>query len=281
MDYIYLSALISVIVSVVLCLIGISLHLIKWRQHLHLAQKVLCIAVVGMTWHISIYTAIQTETIRQFPYLYNKGIPFYYLIAPCIYYYTLLTLYPKARIAKYWFIHLLPFFVGLIDVIPYALASRADQLALIDQVIADMRKGFSHSYGFIDQKWHYLLKYALAFIYLMAQWRLVFIYEPTGVLAGLKEKRSMLGFLLVYSIHFVFQGGMILNLVANESQSNYILQDTDQLIYVCLFYLIFSIWVCRDAVNNFIKINNRNKIDIHKEFRKNGAVKNKWIRRDH
>ncbi len=243
MDLTYTLALSFAILGSVLSFLGIVLRLLNKERRRQRAEQLLCLAAIAMFWHAVIYVFIFTGYIRLFPELYNKGIPLYYLIAPCAYYYTLFTLSPGAKISKYWAVHLLPFAFGVVDVIPYALASREEQVALLEIVVVDLQMGFKHSYGFIDQKWHYLVKFALAFVYLMAQWRLFYLFDPRESRIGASARYSAVIFSILYSLHLLLQSGLIVTILFNEMQGSFILKNTSQLVWVSLFFLLFSIWI--------------------------------------
>lgn len=243
MDITYTLALSFAILGAVLSFLGIALRLLDKERRRQRAERLLCIAVIAMFWHVFIYVLIFTGYIRHYPELYNKGIPLYYLIAPCAYYYTLFTLYPSAKISKYWAVHLLPFAFGVVDVIPYVLASREEQVALLEIVVADLQMGFKHSYGFIDQKWHYLVKFMLAFVYMMAQWRLFYLFDPRESRIGAGARYSAITFSIMYSLHLLLQSGLIASILVNEMQGSFILKNTGQLVWVSLFFLLFSIWI--------------------------------------
>ncbi|GGH30831.1 hypothetical protein FAZ19_22255 [Sphingobacterium alkalisoli] len=246
-DITYVLGLYFAGLGLLLSLAGILLRFYYKHLRTDRAEQLICIAVGVMMWHIIIYIMILNGHIKQWPNLYNKGIPIYYLIAPCTYYYTLLKLYPKARISRLWYLHLLPFAFGLIDIMPYAVASTEEKVALLELVTTDLQMGFKHSYGFIDQKWHYIVKFLLAFVYLMAQWRLIYIFEPSET-HDAAQKRSVIGFSGMYSLHLFLQGSMILNVLFNQLQGSFILRDINQIVWVSLFFMFFSVWVFYSAL---------------------------------
>ncbi|MBE8719300.1 hypothetical protein [Sphingobacterium pedocola] len=182
------------------------------------------------------------------PHFYNKGIPFYYLVAPCAYFYTLLKLYPGTKISRYWYLHLLPAVGGLIDILPYAFASLEEKNALLQHVVTDMQMGFKHSYGYIDQKWHYVIKFVLAFIYVMAQWRLIYLFEANESRVPAERVRLVVHFSIAYSLHYVLQGSMVLNVLFNQLQGSFILRDISQIVWVSLFFMLFSLWFFSSGV---------------------------------
>jgi len=227
--------------------LGIILRIIdrKWRQDK--AELFFSVALFAIMWYAFIYMMILTGYVARIPNLYNKGIPLYYLIAPCLYFYVRIKLQKRYKLPRYWYLHLLPFVVGLIDIMPYALASAAEKQALMERLVTNMRTGFEHEYGFIDQQWHYVARLSLAFIYLLAQWRLLFMVDTDedGV-----AKRFLFSFYVltvIYSLFIAVQVSMVLNILFNRIQASYILKDAHQLIWISGLYFLFSLWACFGA----------------------------------
>ncbi|WP_437920479.1 hypothetical protein [Sphingobacterium sp. LRF_L2] len=237
------------VIGLLLCVVGMGVRLFKIKQQgLKRSEILICLAVGAMGWHVFIYLLIYTGLIRELPNLYNKGIPFYYLIGPSMYFATLFALFPQQNTPKFWWVHLLPFILGLIDIFPYALASSVEKKNLLEQIVQDIKLGVTHHYGFIDQKWHYIIRFFLAFVYLMAQWRLLYIYDErfSSIRGG--GRAYMLLFSTLYSLYLLMQSGMVLSLLFNQTQSSFIMRDVGQLIWISLFYFIFSLWMFISAI---------------------------------
>ena len=224
--------------------LGILLRLVDRRLRRNLADILLSVALFAIMWYVFIYLMILTGYITRIPNLYNKGIPLYYLVAPCAYFYTRLKLYPAERLPRHWYVHAIPFVLGLVDIMPYAWASYAEKQALMERLVADIRVGFEHEYGFIHQQWHYVAKLLLAFVYLMAQWRLLFMVDTGETEISSKLLFSMYLFAIIYSLFVAVQVSMVLNILFNQVQASYILKDAGQLVWVSGLYLLFSIWIC-------------------------------------
>lgn len=224
--------------------LGILLRLFDRQLRRNLADILLNVAIFAIMWYAFIYLMILTGYIRHIPNLYNKGIPLYYLVAPCAYFYTRLKLYPAETMPRYWYLHAIPFLLGLIDIMPYAWASYAEKQALMERLVADMRVGFEHEYGFIHQQWHYVAKLFLAFLYLMAQWRLLFMVDIGETDVSAKLLFSLYLLTILYSLFVAIQVSMVLNILFNKVQASYILKDAGQLVWISGLYLLFSIWIC-------------------------------------
>src|SRR5690606_13798465 len=203
-------------------------------------------------WHAFIYALIFNGFIRAVPEFYNKGIPLYYLIAPCAYFFVLFSLFPRIKWPRHMWLHLLPFVFGLIDAIPYALASIEEKRALLEQVVYDMQVGVRHPYGYIDQKWHYIAKFFMAFIYLIAQWRLLYLHDMELSPISVASRRNVEYFSIIYSGQLLLQGGMVLSLLSNSTQTSFLMQDLDQLTTISFFYLMLSCWLLQYLFRNLM-----------------------------
>ncbi len=228
----------------IFCLSGLlfgAFHYFKYKDR---GQLLLCVGVLALIWHVLIYCMIYTGEIQYYPRIYNKGIPFYYLVGPCFYCYVWFKYSPSAVWPKYWIVHLLPFCFGLFDIIPYALAPVAQQKQLLKMLVEDIPLGFKHHYGFVDQQLHYILRFALAIVYAIGQWRMYYISDAVSKVI----KREVLIFNCVYSTYLLLQCSMVLAIIFNRSQEAYILKSLDKLVWVSFCFLLFSVWFIVDTV---------------------------------
>lgn len=243
-----LFAVIGLLVSLV-AIGGLAYLAIRRKDRLLLLITLLAI---GTFWHVFTYTLIFTGFIRAVPDWYNKGIPFYYLIAPAAYFFVLFTLFPRIKWSRSIALHLLPFVFGLIDIIPYALASPQEKIALLEQIVYDMQLGARHPYGFIDQRWHYIGRFSIAFVYLIAQWRLIYLHDIEVWPISSTNRRNVIYFSIIYTCLILMQSGMVLSLITNVKQSSFMMQDADELTVISIFYLLFSCWILQQLLRNLL-----------------------------
>src|SRR5690606_10906169 len=107
--------------------------------------------------------------------------------------------------------------------------------------------GFEHEYGFINQQWHYVARLSMAFIYLLVQWRVLFMVDTDE---GVVSKRTLVSFYVltvIYSLFIAVQVSMVLNILFNRIQASFILKDAHQLIWVGGLYVLFRVWACFGA----------------------------------
>jgi hypothetical protein len=246
-----------VIVGMLLSLVAIVIRLIDHRLRRDISEILLSIALFSLMWFAFIYLMIVTRQIQYMPNLYNKGIPLYYLIGPCSYFYVRLKLYPVTKVPKYWWLHAIPFLFGLVDIVPYMFASLAEKQTLMERLVQDISLGFNHKYGFINQQWHYILKLILATIYLFGQWQLLFVADATAHPVGRRIRLSLYGYTFVFSLFMLVKLGMLCNILFNRQQATYILLDLEKLLFVSLLYLFVGIWLC---VNPYFRTNANTRI---------------------
>lgn len=234
----------------VICMIGLLMRVLLYYINKDRSNLLLCIGVMALIWHVFIYCMIYTGEIQYYPRIYNKGIPFYYLVAPCFYFYVRLKVKPHAPMPKYWVLHLIPFFFGLIDVIPYAIAPQEQQKELLRLLVDDVPMGFRHHFGFVDQQLHYILRFSLAICYAIGQWRMLYVTDGIDK----NVKRDVLLFNNIYTAYLVLQCSMVVAIVFNTIQEAYILKSLDKLVWVSLCYLMFSIWFVFDTIRKVIVV---------------------------
>ncbi|WP_286778838.1 MULTISPECIES: hypothetical protein [Sphingobacterium] len=231
--------------GMLLCLSGIFMHVFLYGKNKNISHLLLGIGVAPLIWHVLIYSMIYTREIQYYPQMYNKGIPFYYLVAPCFYFYVRLKIDPARPIGKYWMVHIIPFCLGMIDIVPYALASSEEKNKLLQLLVKDIPTGFKHRYGYVDQQFHYILRFLLAVFYVIGQWRILYLAEGIGN----KLKNRVLLFNVIYTTYLLLQCSMVVAIVFNNQQEAYILKSLDKLIWVSFSFLLFSVWFFADAVN--------------------------------
>ncbi len=232
------------ILGIAFSALGIILRIVDKRFRKDVADTLLNVALFAIMWHVFIYLMILTGHIQHLPNLYNKGIPLYYLIAPCLYLYVRYRLHPPKRLPARIYLHAFPFAFGVVDILPYAFASSVEKEALMHRLVDNISTGFEHEYGFVPQHWHYIIKLSLAFVYLMLQWRTLFRLDREEAGTPGRVVTELYSFTSLYTLFLVLQVGMVFNIVFNRVQSTYILQDSAQLIWVSCAYLVFSAWIC-------------------------------------
>ncbi|WP_316803141.1 helix-turn-helix transcriptional regulator [Pedobacter nototheniae] len=132
------------------------------------------ISVTGIIWYALIYMLTNSGYIKDYPGLYNKGLPLYYLIAPCFYLYIRGSLTPAyAVFRKIDLLHFLIAIPGVISIIPYTFLSAVEQQIIVNQVVADVGFAFGDS-KYIVGPWHWFAFPISACIYTFVQFLITF-----------------------------------------------------------------------------------------------------------
>jgi len=232
------------VIGIFLSMLGIALRLFYGKGFRNTAELLLGVALFAIMWQVFIHLMILTHQIVNVPNLYNKGIPLYYLAAPAFYFFVRLRLQLEHKLPRYWFMHLIPFFFGLIDILPYVFVNDSEKVAFLARLIVDTRLGYEHTYGFIPQQLHYILRLLLALIYLAMQWRMLFMTDRTESTVSSSVLTYLYFVTSFYTLFIAFQVGMFFNILFNRAQAGYILTDVDQLIWLSLLYVLLSFWIC-------------------------------------
>src|SRR5690606_22130717 len=167
------------IMGMVLSTLGIAFRVFNGNVRRDPAEVLLGIALFAIMWQVFVHLMILTQQIVKIPNFYNKGIPLYYLVAPAFHFFIRMRLQLDRKLPKYWYIHLIPFVFGLIDILPYVFVDNSEKVAFLKQLIIDPRLGYEHEYGFVHQEVHYILRLFLALIYLVMQWGALFMTDST------------------------------------------------------------------------------------------------------
>ena len=131
------------------------------------------IVLAAIAWYsLMIYLMISGE-VSNFPNLYNKGNPIYYLFAPCSYLYVRLSLSKNKRLQRYDWLHFIPAILGLIDIIPYMLKSAEEKQHIVNLIAQDPKWNFEYNYAFITHRTHNVIRGIQQIIYIVFQCHLL------------------------------------------------------------------------------------------------------------
>lgn len=147
--------------------------LILFGKNRRYLNTLLGLGISGIIWYVVIYLLSVTGYIRHFPDLFNKGLPFYYLIGPCFYLYMRGMIYPKyASFRRQDLWHLLVAIPAVCSVIPYCLLDDAAQQFVVDQIAKDRNYSFSGA-KYIVGVWHWFAWPLTALVYTIIQFYLI------------------------------------------------------------------------------------------------------------
>ncbi|ACU02332.1 helix-turn-helix domain-containing protein [Pedobacter heparinus] len=191
----------------ILCLAIVKLLLFsKGRQYLNL---LLCIAIFGVIWYGIIYLLTNSGLIKNHPVLFNKGLPLYYLIAPCFFLYIRGSLQPDYAVFRLkYLLHLVVVIPALVAIVPYSFADTATQQWVVNQIDKDVAFAFSNN-RYIVPNWHWFTFPLSALLYTLAQFSFAIGYAKTK-----KYEKKTLTWVLAFTVicGIIFFGMLAVNL---------------------------------------------------------------------
>ncbi|MFC3560151.1 helix-turn-helix domain-containing protein [Pedobacter jamesrossensis] len=221
----------------ILSLVIVQLSLYgRAKKYLNL---LLVIAIFGIVWYAFMYLMTNSGYIRNYPLLFNKGLPLYYLIAPCFYLYvrgSLNHVYSKFR--KVDLFHFLIIIPAVISVLPYNLLDYSRQQEIVNKIASDIHFAFS-SNKYIVQPWHWFTFPLSALIYSLLQFRLA----RQAVKKRLNSKTIRWVYLFTSICTLIFVGMLVINISILKDMNNawFILHQSKLILLMCFCLLIFSL----------------------------------------
>lgn len=125
----------------------------------------LSISLFGIMWFVMIFLLTTSGDIQNYPFLYNKGLPLYYLILPSFFLYLKGSIdyrQSQFRIGHLW--HIVPVLPALASIIPYNLLNADQQRQVVMEMVSDMKLLFNPN-PYIVSNWHWIFLPTLACIY--------------------------------------------------------------------------------------------------------------------
>ncbi len=137
-------------------------------------NRLLGISFFAVWWQALFYLLTATLLIDRIPYLYRVGAPLYYLIPPLNYLYVKNILKGRKSLSNndYW--HILPFFLAIIDLIPYYLSDYSTKLALVNAVMKDVNNCYIIKTGFLPSYTHFIIRPVQGILYTFFQGMLIY-----------------------------------------------------------------------------------------------------------
>lgn len=177
----------------------------------------LCIAMVGIIWYGVIYVLTNSGRIKDYPILFNKGLPLYYLIAPCFFLYIRGRLYPAhAAFSSKHLLHLIIIVPALISIVPYNFADAATQQWVVNQIYNNVSFAFSDN-EYIVPSWHWFTFPLSALLYTLLQLRLAILAAKAKT-----HSKITMSWILTFTVicSVIFLGILALNGIVRENFSD-------------------------------------------------------------
>lgn len=218
-------------------LIVILLNLFgKDRRYLN---TLLSLGIGGVIWYIVMYLLTNTGYIRHFPDLFNKGLPFYYLIGPCFYLYMRGTIYQKyATFRKKDLLHLIVAFPAVCSILPYCLLDDPSQQFVVDQIAKDQNYSFSGA-AYIVGVWHWFAWPLTALIYTIIQFYL--IKDASNTISLIKNNAKWM-YRVTVMCGLIFATLLTVNtaVLFDRSAASIILGSSNMVLFLCWCLLILG-----------------------------------------
>ena len=151
--------------------------LLLWKNsknYNNLANKVLSLFFFAIGYSIFGYLLVVSEWIVYLPLLYKTPLPFGYLIYPSLYLYIQLILTNKTSVTRKNWLHFIPFFIAVIDLMPFYFMPLKDKNSILSNLLQDLSNTYLVDSGFLPAWTHYVFKQLQSFIYLILIWKLLY-----------------------------------------------------------------------------------------------------------
>ena len=137
-------------------------------------------------------------------HLFRLDSPFHYLLGPAIYFYTYTILNPNFKYRPIHLLHLLPFLLNFIELLPFYLSSPENKVA---NYLVFLNKGS------VIMPFHYLMKTFLFSFYFIAQFFLLKKYRLVELIENKTNSYLFYWFIIYMSSQFILIAGVFLDLI--------------------------------------------------------------------
>ncbi|RYD70064.1 MAG: hypothetical protein EOP53_26070, partial [Sphingobacteriales bacterium] len=225
--------------SLFLFLLTLAIFLYHSKQTGYL-KFLLSTALSGIICYVIVYILTNSGMIREFPRAFNKALPLYYLIAPCLYLYTKGSINPEyARCRRKDILHFLISIPGVISIIPYNLLGVREQTLIVEQIAKDLTFALKES-EYIVNPLHWFFFPLSGLIYSVYQFREIITGRKHGLNTHLTK-----WFLVFTSICLIIFSGMLLINIAvlnNMDKAWYTLGKGNSAIFLSFSVLALAVF---------------------------------------
>lgn len=161
-----------ILATCILSLVFVVVFLLR-RKPLPYYLYIGCYAILAYTLFIK-YLYFSNEIIN-YPNLFKSASSIQYLIAPASYFFVLKALQPARKFRNWDILHLFPFLLHSIELIPYYLTSSEYKVSTIKATYHDFGALWNMKDGLLfTYREQLFIKEGLGLIYLLFQWKLIF-----------------------------------------------------------------------------------------------------------
>jgi AraC-like DNA-binding protein len=151
---------------------AISVLLIKNRP-LQTANVLLVVNLLGITMVAMVITLVESGLMLQMPHFFRLPSPLYYAMFPAAYLYVKLVITDRTQLKKWDYLHFLPAFMHLIEMVPFYLKSAEEKMISITSVMQQHIQLYEHNEGWLPSYVHNIIRGAIGLVYGVLIWRIV------------------------------------------------------------------------------------------------------------
>lgn len=186
--------------SIFLVLATVYLLLFTKNATKSYSDYLLSALLLVQAWGVLIYLLMSSTYILNFPHLYKTGVPTNYLAAPLSYLYLKSVLNNEFKFKKWDMLHFIPFFIFILNHLPFYTLPSNEKLVIIKGAIQDWSNAYKVQTGIMPEFINYLLRPLQASIYLFFQWKLLLSFkrnQPKGPVQN--QINNVMGWLKVFT----------------------------------------------------------------------------------
>lgn len=127
------------------------------------------------------YIIISTHLITFLPILYKTAAPFNYLYFPLGYLYVRIVLNNEIKFRKIDILHIIPFIISIVDLIPFYLMPLHEKSVLVNLVVKDNSIIYLNKDGLFPVGIHYFIRIFQGIFYLTLMWWQLYVHQKIDV----------------------------------------------------------------------------------------------------
>lgn len=228
------------VIGAIFILALVIVKLLLYGRNKSYLNFLLAVAITGFVWYAMIYLLTNSGQLVHYPFLFNKGLPLYYAIGPCLYIYIRGSLdHAYSGFRRVDLLHLLLLIPALISIFPFNLLGDAEQREIVNRVVSNLHYAFSDE-KYIVEPYHWLTFPASASIYTFLQFRIAYLASKRT-----PKNSNTINWVYFFSgiSGIIFLGMLAVNItiMRNEKDAIYILHNSKAVIFLCLCLLALSV----------------------------------------
>jgi len=149
------------------------LKLIFKNDTLRVAHFLLALNMLGISMASIMMSLAQSGLLLKVPYLYRVPSPLYYMMFPAAYLYVRLIVTDKIRLVWTDYLHFLPAFLHLVELIPYFSLSIEEKVKYITLITNQSLEQWALYEGWLPAFTHNILRGIQGVIYAVVMWSLI------------------------------------------------------------------------------------------------------------